>query len=307
VPPPAPALPNHALPPPALPLPALSASDFGAIRAVARAEEPDRYLAALLVGEPQRTGLLAVAAFSAELRRIPRIVTDPMIGEIRLQWWRDTIEAAAPDSRTGNPVADALTAAVQRHALPRALLLAMTEARAFDLYTDPMPDDASLDGYLDKTEGVPLELGFRIVAGRAPEPGEVATLTSIGRAYGLARLIGDLPHALARGSCPLPLATFKSAGISADSLFAGDVSGEISGDVRQLLKQLCAQVDAATVAVRQQVVSWPKANRRAVLPICVVPAYLKAALSQKRHPLREPVELLPLVRIWQIARGAMRR
>ena len=62
------------------------------VAAIAREGEPDRYLAALLAPAPEREALLALAAFAAELTRIPlRVVQEPMMGEIRLEWWRTAL------------------------------------------------------------------------------------------------------------------------------------------------------------------------------------------------------------------------
>jgi 15-cis-phytoene synthase len=279
----------------------LTPADFEALRAAARHDEPDRYLSALLAREPQRTGLLVIAAFSAELRRIPSLVSDPMIGEIRLQWWRDAIAAFDQHTKTGNPVADALADTVRIFDLPPALLLAMTEARAFDLYTDPMPDADALNGYLAKTEGVPFELAFRVMAGHAPVGTDVALLASTGRCYGLSRLIGNLPHHLARGCCPLPVAMLDDANLSLDTLLAGEhTTAAIS-----LIENLCREVRAMYAALRPPVAHWPRGYRLAVLPIAVVPAYVQAAWPQKRHPWRQPAEVAPLARVWRIAYGAL--
>jgi 15-cis-phytoene synthase len=277
----------------------LSGPEFDAVRAAARDLEPDRHLAALLAPEPQRTALLAIAAFSAELRRIPRVVTDPMIGEIRLQWWRDAIEAFAAAIKTGNPIADALGDAVRRFALPPATLIAMTEARAFDLYADPMPDAASLDGYVAKTEGVPFELAFRVLADRAPDHDEVATLRLCARAYGLTRLICDLPHDLARGCCPLPMPDGKTGESLRDQMLSGDTSQVVSA----LIEQLCTEARSAYKAAQSQVVGWPRPIRLAVRPLAVTPAYLRASTSQSRNPLRQPVDIAPFTRVWRIVRG----
>ena len=66
-----------------------------------------------------------------------------MIGEIRLQWWRDAIEAAQSDSLTGNPVADAVMGLIRRRGLPIDLFTHVLDARITDLYADPMPDEAT--------------------------------------------------------------------------------------------------------------------------------------------------------------------
>ena len=111
----------------------------------ARAHEPDRYLAALLAPRAVRDDLVVLAAVGGEIARIPRVVSDPMLGEIRLQWWHDAIERLAAGfasgERTGNPLADALGGVILRHGLPQARLFDCVEARLFELYADPITDD----------------------------------------------------------------------------------------------------------------------------------------------------------------------
>ena len=59
------------------------------IRLAARAYERDRYLAALLSPAARRDDLLVLAAFAGDVGRIASSVSEPMMGAIRLQWWRD--------------------------------------------------------------------------------------------------------------------------------------------------------------------------------------------------------------------------
>ena len=59
----------------------------------ARIHDPDRALSALFAPEPARGALLALLAFNAEIERVPRMVREPILGQIRLQWWRDALAA----------------------------------------------------------------------------------------------------------------------------------------------------------------------------------------------------------------------
>ena len=114
-----------------------------AVAASARSGEPDRYLAALLAPPAARAHLLALAAFSSELARVPLVATrEPAMGEIRLQWWRDVLEAPHAGTLTGNPIADAVRDAAHRCALPVPLLLDVIDARQMDLAAQAMADDA---------------------------------------------------------------------------------------------------------------------------------------------------------------------
>jgi phytoene synthase len=275
-----------------LPVPA----DADAIAACARAGEPDRYLAALLAPPPARAGLLALAAFSAETARVPVIVTsEPMIGEIRLQWWRDALAPSEGAARTGSPVADALRAAVERHGLPRALLLGVIEARSLDLAGAVMADEAGLRGYLWKSEGALFALAARILVGGTGTDVQVAADAS-GHAYGLTRLLLGLPHTLSRGRLPLPQTCLDAAGVTRAQLLAG----ESSDPVAKLLADLRADARRGLVTARRHVADLPREMRAAFLPLALVEPYLRALERPGRDLLRGSAEILPLTRVWRL-------
>lgn len=267
------------------------------IVAAARAGEPDRYLAALLAPPPARAGLLALAAFSAEIGRVPFIVTsEPVIGEIRLQWWRDALGAPEDGTLTGNPIADALRAAVVRHGLPRALLLDLIDARSADVVREPIPDEAALRDYLWKSEGSLFALAVCIVAPDAWVEGRAAA-AACGQAYGAARLLLGLGHALSRGRVPLPQTRLEAAGVSLQALLAGDAGGNTAALLTSLREE--ARMDAA--AARAHVANLPREARTAFLPLALVGPYLRAVERRGADVLRQPVEIAPLTRVTRIA------
>ena len=268
------------------------------LAASARSGEPDRYLAALLAPASARAGLLALAAFSAELANVPRLVRrEPAMGEIRLQWWRDALELPQSE-RTGNPVADALRSAVFTHALPRPLLHDAIEARASDLRADAIADDEALRSYLWKSEGALFALAGRVLAQR-PEPLLDAAASASGHAYGLARLLLHLPGELARGRLALPQTRLAAAGIAAEDLLRGD-GGEW---IASLLTGLRAEARDSLVAGRQHVAHLPKSLRVGFLPLALVEPYLRALERQRGNPLRQETGIAPVTRIAKIAMG----
>ncbi len=273
--------------------------DAAAVAAAAREGEPDRYLAALLAPSQVRAGLLALAAFAAEIARVPFVAaSEPAIGEIRLQWWRDALEPNGSTGRTGSPVADALRCAVERHALPRALLGDMVEARSFELAGGFVADEASLRDYLWKSEGAPFALAVRIIAPSVTsDTGRAAT--ACGHAYGLARLLLGLPRALSLGRMPLPQSRLDAAGVRPEELLAGEASAAIA----RLLADLRAEVRSGLVTSRQHVASLPRAIRTAFLPLALVEPYLRALERPGRDLLRGAAEIVPLTRVYRIIRA----
>ena len=99
----------------------------------ARRFDHDRWLATLFAPEPARRGMLALLAFNQELARTREQVSEAMLGEIRLQWWRETINGLFDGKRRLQPVAQELGLAVARHGLVRAPFDRLIDARAQDL------------------------------------------------------------------------------------------------------------------------------------------------------------------------------
>jgi 15-cis-phytoene synthase len=267
------------------------------IAASARAGEPDRYLAALLAPPPARPHLLALAAFSSELARVASAVTrEPMMGEVRLQWWRDALEPAVSLARTGNPIADAVRTAVLDRKLPRTLLFDMIDARALDLAREPIADDAALRDYLWKSEGVLFALAAGVL-GREPGMDLNPVAAAGGHAYGLVRLLLGLPRALSRGRLPLPQSRLQAVGVSREELLAGDGATKIAS----VLADLHAEARASLAAGRQHVANLPRDTRSAFLPLALVETYLRALERPRRDVLRTPAEIAPLTRVYRIA------
>lgn len=271
---------------------------FAALAAAAREGEPDRYLAALLAPAPIRADLVALAAALAEIRRIPQLVRDPMMGEIRLQWWRDAFTALANREATGNPVADRLGEAMRRHALPGPVLQALTEARAFDLYSDPMPDRAALAGYLARTEGAAFALGLA-VAGVA-DRGEVSRVgEAAGQAYGLARLLTQLPEWLAAGRMPIPADQLRRSGVAVEDLSVAPPTEP----ARQVLRDLVHEARLGTRRVRETIAAVAPAARAVLLPVAVIEPYLGAFEKALESSLGRPITILPVKRAWRLWRA----
>lgn len=151
-----------------------------------RAADKDRFLATLFAPAEGRLALFALYAFSAEIAAVGDRTREPMAGEIRLQWWRDVLNGERVGEAASSPVAAALLDTIARHALPATPLLRLIEARAFDLYDDPMPNLETLEAYLDATSSTVIVLAARILAGDHPAIAEAAR--TAGRAYGMSGL-----------------------------------------------------------------------------------------------------------------------
>ena len=125
------------------------------------------YLACLYLPGDIRLDVAALWAFDAEIQRIPGLVSEPMPGEIRIQWWRDVLRSG--DASGSGPLATTLMEIISRHNLPVENLDTCLEARIFDLYQDPMPDQGSFEGYQGETSSIFFQMAA-LCAGAARDP-----------------------------------------------------------------------------------------------------------------------------------------
>jgi len=169
--------------------------DIAACAALVQTGDPDRFLATMAAAPDQRAGLFILYAFNLEIARAPYLTDEPMIAEMRLQWWRDVVAAAGSGAARAHPVAAPLHRLIAERGLPVATLEAAIAARRWDCWRDPQHD---LDGYLEATGAGLMALAARALGGR-----DDAAARDVGWAAGLAAYLRAVPDLAARGRQPL--------------------------------------------------------------------------------------------------------
>jgi phytoene synthase len=168
-----------------------------------RAADPDRWLATRFAPADARADLVTLYALNDELARVGEHVTNPLMGEIRLAWWREGLESmAGGGAPRAHPVMTALQPAVAAGRLPMSLLDTLVEARHADLETAPFADEAALVAYIDGTAGAVMA-----AAAHALDPAATPqAVVGAARAWGWAGLYRAGAAWTARGRRWTPLA-----------------------------------------------------------------------------------------------------
>lgn len=269
-----------------------------------RAQDRDRFLAALFAPEAVRRHLLALYAFNLDVARVREVVHEPLPGEVRLAWWREVIEGDGRGAVEAHPVAAALMDTVVRFGLPRRSLVNLVDARIFDLYDDAMPCLTDLEGYAGETAGALLQLSALVLAPGAAEAAADASGHG-GVAIALTGLMRAFPIHAGRGQCYLPLDILARHGLDREAAVAGKASPGLKAvfaDLRAEARHHLAQAGAALAAL-------PPATRRALgapyLTLALVPGDLKA-LARVRDPFGQVAGLAPVWRTFALWRAARR-
>lgn len=238
----------------------------------------DRFLCALFAPPEEREALAALYAFNLEVARIRESVREPMLGRIRLQWWRDTIagtfEAAAPR----DPVAAALAKAIHRFALSREHFDRLIDARDFDLDDRPPATLEDLVAYAEGTGAPLVKLSAQVLGAR--DPAVSGPADHLGIAWALTGLIRAVPfHARAR-RLYLPAATSRKAGLDVLALFE---KGSVPG-LPAVVAEVAGRAAEHLAKARDGRNAVPRPALPAFLPATLAGLYLRRIAAAGHDP-----------------------
>lgn len=272
---------------------------FATCMAQVRSLDPDRYLACLFAPREAQPGLFALYAFGSEIARIREVVSEPMPGELRHQWWREALSCKGEEAGRQNPVALAVLDTLKRYALPPEPLLALIEARSFDLYDDPMPTWQDLEGYCGETSSALVRLASLILA-RGEDPGSADLCGYAGVSYAMTGLLRAFPIHARRRQCFLPHETLISCGVSLDDI----AEGKDSDGLRAALHEARQRARSHFETLRSRIGEIDARIRPAFLACGLVPAYLGKMERADYRPFETLVDLNPMHKWWIIGRSA---
>jgi phytoene synthase len=264
-----------------------------------RTLDRDRYVADLFAPAERRNALFALHAFNIEVSRVREAITNPMAGEVRLQWWNDALIGEARGDVAANPVAAALLDAITTYHLPKEALFALVDARIFDLYDDPMPNVNDLEGYAGETSSALIRLATLVLTG-ATDKASAEAAGHAGVAYAVTGLLRAFPLHARRGQCFVPLDLLKAHGVGRDEAVSGTVTPGLRAalaDMRNLARRHYEQAQAALRGVARE-------NLPAFLPLALVPADLARMERREHDPFVAVPSLPPMARLWRLWRAS---
>ena len=84
-----------------------------------RENDPDRFFCTLFARQEEREALFALYTFNHELARVAESVSEPMLGQIRLQWWRESLDGIEAGTPRRHDTVDALAERVHHDFVER--------------------------------------------------------------------------------------------------------------------------------------------------------------------------------------------
>lgn len=246
-----------------------------------RLRDHDRFLTLLFAPMPERLSLIALYAFNLEIARVAETVTEPMMGHIRLQWWRETLEGLPKGETRGHAAAIALS---ESH-LDAGRLQSLIDARERDLSEDVFEDLAALDDYAAKTSAAVMEIAARALGGAEKADAATDAIRHAGIAYALTGLLRALPVHASQGRLTMPADVLLRRNVDPHTILAGEMTDGLRAVIRDVADHARSHLSAARMA------HFDPQLLPALMPASLCDRYLDIITAPGFDPFRERTDV----------------
>jgi phytoene synthase len=261
----------------------------------------DRYLTTLFAGADERNDLLALYAFNLEIARAREMAQEPMMGRMRLQWWRDGIAEIYAGGELRHQVAHSLAAAIRRRRLSRSHFDKLIDAREADMDNSPPADLPSLVAYAESTSA-PLGLLALEIMGGAELDAAARAVRLIWTAWALIGLLRAVPFHARQRRAYLPQSLMAGQGLAIDDLLHQRRRPELSAVVRVVATEARRQLQEG----RDLSAAVPRRLLPALMPGALAASFVRRLESAGYDVFSSRVQEAPPGRILRLALVAVR-
>ncbi|XP_073234304.1 NADH dehydrogenase (ubiquinone) complex I, assembly factor 6-like isoform X2 [Porites lutea] len=233
----------------------------------------ENFLCVLLLPKGSRRSVFAVRAFNIEVARIQDTVSDPNIGRMRLQFWRDSLDNIYQGNPPQQPVA-----------------LELAEEKSID--NRPYDTADSLEEHGENTVSSVLYLILECLGVKDVQADHAAS--HLGKAIGVVTLLRATPFHGSRGKVYIPSDVMIKHGVSQEDI----IRGRTTQAVKDVTYDLASLAHSHLSTAKSLMSKAPKVATRVFLPMVSCQAYLtkiqQADFNMFHSTLRERNHLLPL-------------
>lgn len=273
--------------------------DLAYCRALVKSGSRVRFMTALFAPEWAQGPLFALYALVQELSALRGSVRDPAFGELRLQWWMETISDVYTGATLDHPIVRGLAEAVEGAGIALEDMHRLIEGYRSDLFDDPMESLEALEAWGGERQGGLLTMAARLFLryGHASgeqrrvweEGGYLEACRAGGRALGLLEVLEGVPRHRARGQCYVPRNLLEEKGLTVAHVLSGREVVVLAEIVKALADRALFWYGEAR-SFRSRL---PKAALPAFLPLCLTKSRARKVKARALWVTREAIDLAP--------------
>jgi NADH dehydrogenase [ubiquinone] 1 alpha subcomplex assembly factor 6 len=182
---------------------------------------------------------LAIRSFNIEVARIPDIVSNPTVGSLRMQFWRDTINATFDAQPPAEPVAILLASVLANYKMNKSWFMRLISTRERTLTHPGFTNLGELETYAENTYSTILYLTLSAYPLKsltmdhlASHIGKAAGICAVLRGFPLlafpsppthhsnpASALAQLPPSNRQGVITLPLDVMSASGVREEDVY----------------------------------------------------------------------------------------
>lgn len=268
--------------------------------------DPERYATVLFAPAPRREGLFALYAFNLEVAKTAEVVSETMLGHIRLQWWREAIAEIYEKEPRQHAVIQPLAAAVRQHGLTRSHFDRLIDAREADLEPEAPASLADLEAYAEATSGLLLCAAVEILCEAGDDETRMAAARaarSIGMAWALVGLVRAVPFHAEHKRLYLPTEQVAATGLDVQALFELKSTPEL----REIARHLLARARHHLQEARGLGSRVPRAAHPALLLAGLTARHIRRLERANSDPFAAAVAGPLDGMLWRLALSTLRR
>jgi NADH dehydrogenase [ubiquinone] 1 alpha subcomplex assembly factor 6 len=267
-----------------------------------RRHDRDRYLTTLFAPADRRAALIALYAFNFEVAKTREIVREPLLGRIRLQWWREAIDEIYRGAKPRHhEVVVPLAGAIRAHDLTRYHFDRLIDARESDLADEPPADLAALETYAEDSAARLVRLALEILDAR--DAAAEAAARHVGIAWALIGTLRALPAQARLRRVTLPADLVAETGLDV----ARFLELKSSPALLRIVARLAERAREHLAAARDARAAIPPDGRAALLPAVLGDWHLKRLARNRYDPFAPDLAASDTLASWRLALAAWRR
>lgn len=261
-----------------------AAKDLSSCGAELRRHDHDRFMTCLFAPPERRESLFALYAFNYEVAKTPERVSEPMIGQMRIQWWREAIDGVYAGTPRRHHVVEPLAEAVESYGLSRKYFDRLLDTREKDLEMQAPENLPALEDYADGTSATLTWLALEILGvkgGPAMDAGR-----RVGVCYAMTGLLRAIPFHAREKRVYIPRDLLSASSAKLSDIFALKPGKGLP----PVVEQLAAQAREHLMRARALRLDVPKAALPALLPLTLAERYLKQLAKAGYDPFDARVQ-----------------
>lgn len=257
----------------------MTATTLSYCGAEVRDQDHDRFLTCLFAPSDRREDLFTLYAFNLEIAKTAEVVSEAMLGRIRLQWWRESLEGIYAGTPREHAVVEPLMQTVTRHQLPKDLFDDLIDGREEDLEEFAPGDLAALERYADATSGKLSRLAAMVLG--VTDEAALRAAQHVGVGWSLTGLLRAVPFHAARKRLFLPQDLTARQGLIQGDLF----ELRESEPLKAVVAEIAERADWHLKEARRHGIAYRRDSLAAVLPAAIARRHLKSLAKTGWNPL----------------------